>query len=470
MKTIKLKVVDWSGSENFDDIFTVKILRKYFNVVESENPDFIFYATSGYEHIKYDCVRIQFLGENIIPDFNVCDYAFGLNHIIFEDRYIYVPHFIDYRKDTHRAREKHKISDISHKKKFCNYIYSNSNAAAIRGDFFDFLNKYKRVDAAGKDRNNMGEALPKAPNGDFGESKYEFMKEYKFSIAFENSSTNGYCTEKILQAFAAGTIPIYWGDKKIAMGGGINPKSFINVSGYDDFEAVLEKIKELDNDDEKYLKMLQEPVFLPLDSMADLAERGKSVESMKSRADLKCIESALKTADSSLDSINSTNSANSANSSLDSTESISNCNVDSKFLANKILSQISRKYGGFTNMIDFSPNVPKITDSTPKSVLDSPTDSTQNINPHSTPFDKKPRDFVELKEMEIEAFLIHIFSQEPSVAFRRKNEMWHKIYDSDYRKSKVFLRYFDRLQKTMIFKILRKLGVFRALKKLLAQN
>ena len=81
------------------------------------------------------------------------------------------------------------------------------------------------------------------------------MKNYKFSLAFENSSTNGYCTEKIIQAFAAGTIPIYWGDKHNPTGGGINKKSFININDYNDFDNALETIKILDNNDEQYLKM-----------------------------------------------------------------------------------------------------------------------------------------------------------------------------------------------------------------------
>lgn len=255
MKQIKIKVVDW-WDQSFEDNFIIELLRKKFEVVESDNPDYLLYSVFGYKHIKYDCIRIFFTGENIIPNFNVCDYAIGMNHIIFEDRYLYYPLFLIYKKDLQRALEKHKIKDISHKTKFCNYIFSNTNGAKIRGDFFDFLNKYKKIDSAGKDRNNT-ERLPMEEN-----VKYNFMKNYKFSIAFENSSTNGYCTEKIIQAFAAGTIPIYWGDKHNPTGGGINQKSFININDYNDFDNALELIKELDNDDEKYLKMLQEKVFV----------------------------------------------------------------------------------------------------------------------------------------------------------------------------------------------------------------
>jgi len=42
-------------------------------------------------------------------------------------------------------------------------------------------------------------------------NKQETLKEYNFILAFENADYNGYITEKILHAFMAGTIPLYWG-------------------------------------------------------------------------------------------------------------------------------------------------------------------------------------------------------------------------------------------------------------------
>lgn len=42
-------------------------------------------------------------------------------------------------------------------------------------------------------------------------SKVSFLRKYKFSIAFENGSTDGYITEKVTNALEAGTVPIYFG-------------------------------------------------------------------------------------------------------------------------------------------------------------------------------------------------------------------------------------------------------------------
>ena len=64
----------------------------------------------------------------------------------------------------------------------------------------------------------------------------------------------------LLQAFSAGTVPIYFGNPEIAKD--FNPKSFINCHDYDSFEDVIEVVKKLDEDNEQFLKYLCEPCFV----------------------------------------------------------------------------------------------------------------------------------------------------------------------------------------------------------------
>ena len=42
----------------------------------------------------------------------------------------------------------------------------------------------------------------------------------------------------------------------------INPKSFMNAHNFATWDDLIEEIKRIDNDDEAYLAMLKEPVFL----------------------------------------------------------------------------------------------------------------------------------------------------------------------------------------------------------------
>ena len=46
-------------------------------------------------------------------------------------------------------------------------------------------------------------------------NKTEALEDYAFSITIENSIQPGYWTEKIVDCFAVGTIPLVWGDKSI---------------------------------------------------------------------------------------------------------------------------------------------------------------------------------------------------------------------------------------------------------------
>ena len=75
----------------------------------------------------------------------------------------------------------------------------------------------------------------------------------------ENSSGDGYNSEKILQSFLSGTIPIYYGDYMIDEI--YNPKSFILIRGEKDMKEKIEYIKKIDNDDKLYFSILRENII-----------------------------------------------------------------------------------------------------------------------------------------------------------------------------------------------------------------
>jgi GR25 family glycosyltransferase involved in LPS biosynthesis len=107
-----------------------------------------------------------------------------------------------------------KVEDsiLDAKDKFCSFIVSNPSQPA-RNDAFKTLNRYKHIDSGGRLFNNIGNILAAGHGGGGGElKKHEFLKSYKFSITYENKSSPGYMTEKLLHAKAAGCVPIYWGD------------------------------------------------------------------------------------------------------------------------------------------------------------------------------------------------------------------------------------------------------------------
>lgn len=242
--------------------FFYNILQKHYQVEISDSPDFIFYHESTDEHLKYkNCIKIFYTGENVSPNFNFCDYAIGFDWLEFGDRYYRFPIYLNsvfYRKEELSLSEGVdwtkprllSVEDLEEKTDFCSFVYSNYRGEAERKKIFDLLSTYKKVNAGGGFLNNIGNRVA---------NKLAFEAKHKFSIAFENSSRSGYTTEKIVGSFMANTIPIYWGDPDI--GKQFNEKRFINCHNYNNFDEVLIRIKEIDEDDNLYLSIVNEPIM-----------------------------------------------------------------------------------------------------------------------------------------------------------------------------------------------------------------
>ena len=140
--------------------------------------------------------------------------------------------------------------------KFCAFIVSNSKNK-IRNDAFHILSMYKQVDSAGRLYNNMGSQIFAGLGGGGGElKKHEFLKEYKFCLCYENDKGDGYVTEKLLHAKAAGCIPIYWGSSDVVKD--FDPRGFIHIT---EPSELVDRVKEIDEDDEKWLQMASVPAL-----------------------------------------------------------------------------------------------------------------------------------------------------------------------------------------------------------------
>ncbi|EFA86302.1 glycosyltransferase [Heterostelium album PN500] len=82
------------------------------------------------------------------------------------------------------------------------------------------------------------------------------MKSYKFVLAFENSNSNDYVTEKLFGALSVGTIPLYDGApnaKKFAP----DNNSVIFTEDYGTPEKLAEYLLYLDRNDDEYQKYFE---------------------------------------------------------------------------------------------------------------------------------------------------------------------------------------------------------------------
>lgn len=95
----------------------------------------------------------------------------------------------------------------------------------IRHDFA--MNNRDKIDV-------FGRGIQEIPNKEIG------LNDYRFSFAVENDTYDTYFTEKILDCFATGTIPIYMGTKKIV--NYFNSDGIIFFEGSFDIESLTEEL------------------------------------------------------------------------------------------------------------------------------------------------------------------------------------------------------------------------------------
>ncbi|QQW95060.1 fucosyltransferase [Helicobacter pylori] len=261
------------------------ILKQRYKIILHSNPnepsDLVFgnpleqaRKILSYQNTK----RVFYTGENEAPNFNLFDYAIGFDELDFNDRYLRMPLYYAYlhykaeivndttspyklkadslyalKKPSHKFKENHPhlyalINNESDplKRGFASFVASNANAP-VRNAFYEALNSIEPVAGGGAVKNTLGYNV---------KNKNEFLSQYKFNLCFENSQGYGYVTEKILDAYFSHTIPIYWGSPSVAKD--FNPKSFVNVHDFKNFDEAIDYIKYLHTHQNAYLDMLYE--------------------------------------------------------------------------------------------------------------------------------------------------------------------------------------------------------------------
>ncbi|GAA9661483.1 glycosyltransferase family 10 [Helicobacter pylori] len=284
-----------SEKKGFRDFILHVILKQRYKIILHSNPnepsDLVFgnpleqaRKILSYQNTK----RVFYTGENEAPNFNLFDYAIGFDKLHFNDRYLRMPLYYAYlhykaeivndttspyklkadslytlKKPSHKFKEKHphlcavvndEIDPL--KRGFASFVASNPNAPK-RNAFYEALNSIEPVASGGSVKNTLGYNV---------KNKNEFLSQYKFNLCFENSQGYGYVTEKILDAYFSHTIPIYWGSPSVAKD--FNPKSFVNVHDFNNFDEAMDYIKYLHAHPNACLDMLYENPLNTIDGKA----------------------------------------------------------------------------------------------------------------------------------------------------------------------------------------------------------
>lgn len=264
MKLLKINFSDFWGGFNPKNNFWTQILdhiKISYEVVTGES-DLLISSVFGNKHLHInDCrKKIIWIGENVRANnyYNYFDKVYSFDYDDNPKNFRFPLYLLDiWEKDIdifseYRNKSKEETKEDYERRKFSMFVQGNINCV-FRNIFFHKMNTISRVNSYGRVFNNMNNPLP-FPR----EEKIIKGKEYKFPICFENSSHNGYLTEKINDGFRSGGIPIYWGSSSVEEE--FNERSFINVNKLG-VEESINLITKMNNDFELYYEYYSQPII-----------------------------------------------------------------------------------------------------------------------------------------------------------------------------------------------------------------
>ena len=226
-----------------------------FNLDEADILMESIFTNKTYINYKKWKASILFTGESyyaqcMLNNLSLYTCILGFNPTV--DNFVEFPFYIVYLKSYPN------MTFAPTKKIFNNYtsaVISNGSLNE-RVSFLDKLENKMPVLYGGFYKNNIGGRV----EGNFAsDTLLDFYKNTKFVITMENTRIGYYITEKLINGFRAGNIPIYWGSEHISEH--FNTKRFIILE--DTLESSINKVidKIVNMSDEEYFQIVNEPIF-----------------------------------------------------------------------------------------------------------------------------------------------------------------------------------------------------------------
>ena len=262
---------DFDESENY----FIRMLAHRFDILHvspDDEPDVLIYSTytpSDYDHTAVNRAKIRkilYIDKPMDVDLTSCDYAFSYARIVPDDytgRHYRLPLWALHIDWSEQEDSEHKVPyqrllvsriDAIDRNRDHFYAVLENHGAARSHEFVEQLQQLYQRPTEG-----YAQSISIPSNCTFRQG-IDKLACCKFAIVFENSSRPGYCTEKLLQALLAGTVPIYYGDSQVAQD--FNSHAFINGHDFTSFADAIDFIRKVDNDNVLYQRFLAEPIFL----------------------------------------------------------------------------------------------------------------------------------------------------------------------------------------------------------------
>lgn len=280
----------WDG-QSADEIWFTGFLRDRGFLSKYPNAHFSFFSNLGDVHvlrvdemlhpINRHWKRIFFTGENIhyevfsdyenhLLDHKSIDIALGFD-AVDDERYLRFPLWIlEMFPPQSSANQIFNICNaLSHQKlentrnRFCAMVAGGgasllSEHLLLRKSMVDSLSIISKVDCAGRFLRNTDDLQTL-----FNDDKAEFLKCYKFFICPENTSVEGYVTEKVFHSIGSGCIPIYRGSLNNPEPDVLNHDAILFWEKDADNAQLIKNVDELWNNPNLYKEFFEQSRLLP---------------------------------------------------------------------------------------------------------------------------------------------------------------------------------------------------------------
>jgi hypothetical protein len=97
-------------------------------------------------------------------------------------------------------------------------------------------------------------------------TKFAIYQDYDFGLCFENDLYPGYVTEKLVDAYLSGVIPLYWG--LIPDHSCLNKDAFLNLNDFETIDSFIEFAGEIDS--ERAKDIISKPLLINLPNLESI--------------------------------------------------------------------------------------------------------------------------------------------------------------------------------------------------------
>ena len=259
----------WDGAfdGDFFEFFFKTALGNYEYTLSPYEADLVISSVFG--NVQTDPAKtLMYIGENVRPSYIGYNYSLSFDYDTYGGRNFRLPlwysrlAWVGFEQSprkpnvhNHGYEQPIPISqllyprklDMSTKKEFC--VMVAGNPEGLRINLFNSISKYKPIHGYGS---MFGNSLRK--------SKFDVLPDYKFCLCPENSIYDGYVTEKLIDAYAGGCVPLYSGDVSVI--DDFNWESFVNYQDARDMGYFVNDIKTYDEELESYQHIYEQPLLL----------------------------------------------------------------------------------------------------------------------------------------------------------------------------------------------------------------